>query len=188
MALDSLWAPLRFEIPPSFQFSTTAFGMGERAASNLVGQLESSAEPLIIVFGSAGALDPTLRPGDAFIISSVQGPKHGPQITENISRAADFLHLPQAPLYTSKTLLKTARDKLEVYQTNGCRLVDMEMAYLWAAASPSLRQRLLFVRCVIDGQSHGLDFSSRLGALKLLPNWLRYIQGMNRLLKSIVHQ
>lgn len=96
----------------------------------------------IISFGIAGALDPSLRPGDSVVASTISG---GDQVWAADEMWSDILmqRIPGArlaTLYGSDTIIMTAEEKRKLRET-GAAAVDMESHI---AASVAAQSRIPF--------------------------------------------
>ncbi len=140
--------------------------MGPERARKLAAELESqSTVDRIIVYGCAGALTKEFRPGDTLQITHVIGPDSASELKASQETLFD------ARLVSVSHLIRTPKEKSELQESTGAQLVDMEMAYLWKACSPRVREKLTFIRGVVDGLNADLCFltpASQLAWTKLL--------------------
>ena len=96
----------------------------------------------IIVLGCAGALNPEMKIGQTFIISSV-GLKTP---LEKMPIPPELAHFPTASLLTQPKVVKTPNEKEELFQKTQADLVDCEMGYLWEQLNDRNRENIIFVR------------------------------------------
>ncbi len=177
-----LFCPTRFEVPSKFKSRTEIFGMGVRRAEVLAKNLnQSPIDSPIIIFGSAGALAPHLKPGDTFIIDEIfyDGKSHQLEIPH--------LDFARARLFTSKTLLKTRNEKKHASDVSRAALVDMEMGALWCGASETVRKNMILLRTVIDTSEQEFPNIKSLKFLAdlfgIVKNWRVYLRHMNTALQ-----
>lgn len=184
-----LFCPTPFEVPNAFRSSTEVFGMGKSRAETLVKRLEGLPEDSkILVFGSAGGIKPGIRVGEAFCISEI-----------DCQSLMKLPGLPTARIHSSTTILKTPKEKAAAYKATGAELIDLEMEYLFRAASESIRKRLYFLRVVIDGPNDDLSFLEgdqfrlknlhsihrMICFLKFIRSWRRYLRATEDALQRI---
>lgn len=153
------YSPTEFETPLQFprhlKRKHQTFGMGPHSAQALARRLNLlNPDGPILVFGCAGALNPKHRPGDCFLIESVQVEEN--HFRMNIDRSLDFL--PRASLLSLPQPLTTAQQKERAFKEKQADLVDCEMGFLLSHLSEPLCDRLIFVRGVSDRASESLDF------------------------------
>ena len=167
--------------------------MGRRNAENLVSELSSlPPESTPIIFGCAGALRKEIKAGEVFLISKIS--------VDIVLKASGTL--PEASLLSSLNILRTPAEKAAAYEKSRADLVDQEMEYIWKACSESIRQRVVFIRGVIDESEDDISFLGANGPvwnrllvprnfvafLKFIRNWRRYLKGMGSALKKLSDQ
>ncbi len=159
----NFYCPTRFEIPFRFQLQTQTFGMGPRAGESLAQQLNTqTSQSPIVVFGCAGALKPQLKAGDVFVVSEV--------IYKDQKFTLNPLPgLPSARVYSSDKLIKSGTLKQSLYERHQTELVEMEMGAILSSLNPLLRDKLIFIRGVVDTADEGL---------KSTFDWLRLVRAL----------
>jgi hypothetical protein len=188
-----LFCPTRFEIPQRFRAKVDVFGIGSARARKLGKQLSViPREHNILVFGCAGALHEHLAVGNVYSISRV-----GAEKTRVLS---DF---PAASIASSGVVLQTAEEKKQFQASRQVDLVDQEMEFLFESCPPEIRERLFFLRGVIDGPFDQLTFleGTRVNWRKLwrpkelmrfirfVLNYRKYLRAMDKALERIIgHQ
>lgn len=187
-----LFCPTTYEVPRQYKSHVRIFGMGVKRAQQLALELNSAqhSKP-IVVFGSAGALNPKLNPGDFFRIERISFDSKSFEIPNHFN-----IPLKPASLLTSHQLVPTAKEKQNLYQRYGSDLVDMEMGALWQLASEETRKQFVFVRTVIDDAGSDLPaflsnniwktlnlFQTTKDFLGLIKKWKSYTTGCKQALK-----
>lgn len=149
------YVPHAQEIPTGFEPRFKVFGMGPGSAQNLARKLSlTKPNGPIIILGSAGGLDPSIKAGECFLINRLH--LAGQSASLQIPKALDFL--PQASLVSVEKPVTRSEEKLRLGRTTNCQLVDCEMEFLWNEISEDLRERLLFIRGALDPAEENLDF------------------------------
>jgi|GEM_PF-4110824 len=149
------FAPSDFEVPKKYRGRFQFFGMGEEAAKKLAVKLNlTNPHGPIVIFGSAGALNPSLKVGQCFLVSKLF--LNGQSIKLPIPNELNFL--PQAKVVSAKSPVKTPKEKKALFEKTGADLVDCEIGPLWDGLSEPLKDRFVFIRGVIDGAKDRLGF------------------------------
>jgi 4-hydroxy-3-methylbut-2-enyl diphosphate reductase len=125
------------------------FGIGPAKATRAAGLVEDD-DATVVVAGFAGALDPSLEPGDIVLASELRGPDGtvsvgDPAILAGVLRRAGMrVHV--GPIFSSPRIVHGAR-RAELAQT-GALAVDMESAWLAQAHG----RPIVTLRAVSDSQ------------------------------------
>jgi len=173
--LPKFFCPTPFEIPKSLKKRTETFGIGIKHAKKLAEKLnETVITTPVVIFGSAGALDPILKPGDSFLITEII-------FEDQTNTIPKFdIDLATSRLLTSPRLLKNKEEKSAAFEKSKAPLVDMEMGALWKYSSEATRKNLIFIRTVIDEADQDFPDFKSLSAFKkiisLIKNWRIYIR------------
>lgn len=148
------YAPLSHEVPKAYRNKVRVFGMGYKNAVALTKILETEEADYLIIFGTAGGLEPNKKVGNCFLISLLK--ERETHIPIPIPKGLkDF---PQASLMTVSKIASTKEAKEKLYQETPADLVDMEMNQIWAHLSPELQMKTIFVRGVVDEVHHSIIF------------------------------
>lgn len=127
-------------------------GMGREYVHRSMKLLLKTESPShLLSIGYAGGLDPSLQTGDVAFIRSVQGP--GPPL--HLETKNPF-SLPKFDLYTSDSLIRFPKEKLDLHQRLDVHIVEMESYYLVQQAF--LRKiPITCLRVVLDTQQEHLQ-------------------------------
>lgn len=112
-------------------------GANSKRAYNLASNLAQGGSEMLISFGVAGALDPSLNPGDLIIPDQIIGLNNGAKNTSKdhlIFHLGSCLDYRNGSLLGSEKLVTTAAEKLSLYKTTGAVAVDMESLSVATAA------------------------------------------------------
>lgn len=172
-----IFSPFRIETPFPWMLKSESFGMGKKKAEQFAHELEGCSYETILVIGSSGALRPHLKPGDTFFVSEIVSEAETIKIPQRFSG-------PSARLYTSARIIADPNEKIQISERLNADIVDMEMGFLWTAASESLRKKFVFVRGVLDASGHELDFKKASTWLRLPGQIHRYRLGMRSFLRD----
>jgi hypothetical protein len=175
----AFYCPTRFEVPSLFRKKTQVFGVGMRAAMKMAQAIHRNQDShWHVVYGCAGALRPDLRAGQVFLIDRLQDQSDEPLLLHTPPN----LKLPRASLSFSHSILRTPEQKQERYLRSNADLVDMEMSVLWHSLTPDLRQRVIFLRGVIDESQDSLQWTS---VFRLMGRFLKYRRSMAESLTQV---
>lgn len=126
----------------------------------------------IVSFGTAGALDPALRPGDCLLASAVVDPsgKHWPTdarwrdaLTAALrDGASPSVRVHQTPIAGSDTAVSTAAEKAAWFGRTGAAAVDME-SHALAALAAKWGLPFLVCRVILDRSDHSLPSAALAG-------------------------
>lgn len=195
--MASFFCPSRFEAPSFLHHKFNFFGMGAEAARDL-GRKLSLTKPVghIVVVGSAGALNKSYRVGDCFLVKELLvGDEFVPL---NIPTELNFL--PQARLVSFEKPVTRAREKHEIFQASAADLADCEMVHLWEQLPEEVRDRVIFIRGVVDDAKTNINFLEGFEVkwlrllnpfylvqfLGFLFSYLRYRSALNDFFKRVV--
>jgi len=106
----------------------------------------------LVSFGIAGALDPSLKPGDLILASAVHLPDGHRRPTDQKWLVHIAHHLPRARIADvagSNTIVATAADKATLHRDSGAVCVDQESHWV-ADLAQANRVPLIVVRAVAD--------------------------------------
>lgn len=155
--------------PLAARCETLATGVGEAAARQATRTLLASRRPsLIISWGTAGGLDPALKPGTLVVYSQVldaidgQCFKTHAGISEGLVAALKPLRAILAAGVSSPIAVTTRLDKETLHKTHGCAVVDMESAAI-ARVAREAGIPFIAVRAVIDPARSNLPTSAMAG-------------------------
>jgi len=163
------FSPTIFEVPPTLLYKTKTFGIGHKRAVALARKLEGSPFSKILIFGCAGALHENIRSGQIFLVETLS--------TGVRMEATDlFPNLPRAKLFSSKTIVTGTEKKREIQSLTQASLVDMEMEFLWEAATSATRKKFIFIRGVLDELNDGL--------FSMPYRWLNYQKNISATLRQ----
>lgn len=132
-------------------------GIGERHARSAAARLLAQGARALASWGTAGALEKTLAPGDLVLPAAVADPSltlsvdsawHGRLV------AALDQHLPvhKGTLLQSAEIAATPEQKAELFYNTGATAVDMESAAVGQAAARA-GVPFLIIRAIVDPQS-----------------------------------
>ena len=177
------FCPTKFEIPSTEASRTQIFGIGKEKAEALAKIIsQTKSTDFIFVYGCAGALNPSLVPGEIFLISHLF---ENSQLHE-ISVPHSLKNFPKAKLYTSEVLVPSAEEKSHLFKVTGADLVDMEMLFIWKNIPEDVRKRILFVRGISDSTEDRLDFLKTVGSeIKFSKSTFVSLKKMSQLLRFI---
>lgn len=120
-------------------------------------ETEGVGRSQVILAGLAGSLRETMRPGEAFVISTVTSPT-GRHFRCDVSPPAEDAgekRVRRAVVASAETILTTPQAKEAWAEKTGADLVDLESA-VFAEAAAIFGWRWVIVRGVSDGPGEGL--------------------------------
>lgn len=135
-------------------------GPGEARAQRAAESLIEQGVRALVSWGTAGALEPTLRPGDLVLADTVLTEQGGLAVDPGWQRRLSRLIENRVSLSTGK-LLQSARpvartqDKRALFAAKGAIAVDMESGGV-ALAAQTRGLPFLTVRAIVDPQSRSL--------------------------------
>jgi len=153
--MNLLLCPSKWEASKSFFRKTKIMGMGPEAARNYANRLNLlNPQGWIVVYGSAGALDPKMKVGQSFLINSVGTG----DASFDLQIPKKLQYLPQASCLSRPAPVSLRDEKKSLYLKSGFQLVDCEMGYFLDELREDLRSRCVFVRSVLDRADTNLHF------------------------------
>ncbi len=143
-------------------------GIGETPARSAADHLLAQGARALVSWGTAGALEQTLAPGDLVLPPAVADPSQrlgvDPVWHARLVRALDK-HLPvhTGTLIQSEELLATPKQKAELFHKSGAAAVDMESAAIGQAAARA-HVPFLIIRAIVDTCSMPIPRAARQAA------------------------
>ena len=115
-------------------------GVGSAKTKKAAQQLLSLGVELLISWGSAAGLSPSLSGGDLILPHLVKSPTgtftaHDPFYKLLLSEIPKDLPFYQGPIYQTEEILDSIDSKTKLFSTTGCLAADMESATLAELAS-----------------------------------------------------
>lgn len=195
-------APLEFEarsaqILTQHGWQLCVSGMGIERAREAAAQMLASGVRRLLVWGTAGGLDPALRPGTLFlpdiIHDAASGTRHEPsaafhaELDLALTRmGVPFIH--RGILVTTKQPLFTPGEKAQAAQETGALMVDMEAAAV-AAVAVQAGAEFAVLRVLLDAADASLPptviaaVESRHPHLKVMTGLLKRPQDLPAVLR-----
>lgn len=196
--MASFYCPSAFEIPHRFAKRFETFGMGEEAARNLARKinLKRPSAPIFVV-GSAGALNPKIKVGEAFIVKEVTANKK----SYSLSIPKEISFLPQSKLASHSKVLNTAALKEEFYRETEADLVDCESEFFLEELTEEMVDRIIMIRVSIDEQNQSMrflngfnvsplrlmSFSGMIDFIRFIPNFFAYRNSMSEFFSRVLN-
>lgn len=172
--------------------------MGPQAARELANRLNlTRPRGKIILYGSAGALDPQLQVGESFLIHELRLKDSELKLSLNIPHSLRFL--PQASCLTTDEPVLRSQDKQSLFEQFQLQIVDCEMAAFMDSLVEDMHSQIIFVRTVIDSSQHSLRFlegsqirwpslvkpTALFDFLRISKNFLIYHRSMSEFLERV---
>jgi hopanoid-associated phosphorylase len=139
----------------------TCAGANTERAYQLAGTLVENGCDVLVSFGIAGALGPTLNPGDLVFPNSVLDADGNTYKIDTTWRETVISHLKaikinsNGPLFGSEKIISTAREKQDFNQTLGAVAVDMESLGVAKAADENTIP-FIVIRAISDAAGQNL--------------------------------
>lgn len=130
-------------------------GIGAQAARRGAEALIERRAGMLVSWGTAGALSPSLRSGELLLPEVIRGadgrslPVDGPSRERLMKRLAGMAAIRGGELLQCEAVIRTPADKTHLFTTTGAAAVDMESAAI-AAVAATAGVPFLAVRAILD--------------------------------------